>query len=85
MDYQVLFNIAFTALGALGGILLTRIYSALDRMDEDLRKMPMNYVQKDDFKSAISDIKNDIRNGFTQINSSLNIISERLNDKMDKV
>jgi hypothetical protein len=84
VDYQVLFNLAVGAAGLFGGYVLSRIYHSLDRLDEDVRKIPINYVQKDDFKSAVADIKNDIRTGFSQVDRTLNSIFDRLNEKADK-
>ena len=84
MDYQVLFNIAFGAAGVLGGWVLNRIYSAIDKLDADVRAMPHTYVAKDDFKTAVVDIKNDIRSGFAQVDRTLASIFDRLNEKADK-
>ena len=84
MDYQVLFNLAVGAAGVFGGYVLSRIYHSLDRLDEDVRKIPLNYVQKDDFKTAVADIKTDIRSGFQQIDKTLASIFDRLNEKADK-
>ena len=84
MDYQVLFNVAIGATGLFGGYVLSRIYNAIDKLDADVRAMPHTYVQKDDFKSAILDIKTDIRVGFQQVDKTLHTIFDRLNDKADK-
>ncbi|MEN9905778.1 MAG: hypothetical protein RLZZ555_2343 [Pseudomonadota bacterium] len=84
MDYQVLFNLAVGTAGVFGGYVLNRIYTSLDKIDEDVRKIPLNYVQKDDFKTAVADIKNDIRAGFQQVDRSLNTLFERINEKADK-
>ena len=84
MDYQVLFNLAIGAAGLFGGYVLTRIYNAIDKLDDDVRKIPLSYVQKDDFKTAVADIKNDIRSGFQQVDRTLNTLFERINEKADK-
>lgn len=84
MDYQVLFNLAIGAAGLFGGYVLTRIYNAIDKLDDDVRKIPLNYVQKDDFKTAMSELKTDLRSGFQQIDKTLNVLFERLNEKADK-
>lgn len=84
MDYQVLFNLAIGAAGLFGGYVLTRIYNAIDKLDDDVRKIPLNYVQKDDFKTAVADIKTDIRTGFQQVDKTLNTLFDRLNEKVDK-
>lgn len=84
MDYQVLFNLAVGAAGVFGGWILSRIYNSIDKLDADVRKIPLNYVQKDDFKTAVADIKNDIRAGFQKVDYSLNALFERINEKADK-
>ena len=84
VDYQVLFNLAVGAVSVTGGWVLSRVYHSLDRLDEDVRKIPMNYVQKDDFKTAVADIKNDIRTGFAQVDRTLNSLFDRVNEKADK-
>ena len=84
MDYQVLFNIVFAVAGVLGGWVLSRIYNSIDRLDTDVRAMPHTYVAKDDFKTAIADIKTDIRSGFAQIDRTLNTLFDRVNEKADK-
>ena len=84
MDYQVLFNLAVGTAGIFGGYVLSRIYNAIDKLDDDVRKIPLSYVQKDDFKTAVADIKTDIRSGFQQIDKTLASIFDRLNEKADK-
>ena len=84
MDYQVLFNIAIGAAGVFGGWVLNRIYVSIDKLDNDVRAMPHTYVAKDDFKSAVADIKSDIRSGFAQVDKTLNTLFDRINEKADK-
>ena len=57
MDYQVLFNIAVAVAGFFGGWTLTRIYQAMDRLDQDVRQMPTHYVARDDYRNDIRDIR----------------------------
>ena len=70
MDYQVLFNIAVAIAGFFGGWTLNRIYIAIDRLDGDVRNMPMNYVSRDDYKADIRDL--------------LGKIFDKLDNKADK-
>lgn len=84
MEYQVLFNIAIGVAGIFGGWVLNRIYSAIDKLDADVRAMPHTYVAKDDFKTATAELKTDIRMGFQQIDRTLASIFDRLNEKADK-
>jgi len=73
MDYQVLFNIAVAIAGFFGGWTLNRIYIAIDRLDSDVRSMPMNYVNRDDYKADIRDIR-----------EMLGKIFDKLDNKADK-
>jgi hypothetical protein len=73
MDYQVLFNIAVAVAGFFGGWTLNRIYQAIDRLDQDVRHMPSNYVSRDDYRADMADIK-----------SMLGRIFDRLDNKADK-
>jgi hypothetical protein len=84
VDYQVLFNIAYVIAGVFGGYVLNRIYAALDRIDADVRKFPISYVQKDDFNIAMREVKTDIRDGFTQVDRMLTGISDRISQIANK-
>lgn len=73
MDYQVLFNIAVAIAGFFGGWTLNRIYIAIDRLDGDVRSMPHGYVNRDDYKTDIRDIR-----------EMLGKIFDKLDNKADK-
>ena len=57
MDLQISFNVAMAIAGFLGGWVLNNISRKIDRLDEDVRDMPSNYVLKQDYKDDISEIK----------------------------
>ncbi len=57
MDLQILFNIAVAIAGFFGGWILNNISRTMNKLDDDVRAMPLNYVTKDDYKSDISEIK----------------------------
>ena len=84
MDFQVLFNVAVCVAGFFGGWTLNRIYSAIDRLDSDVRNMPMTYVSKDDFKDVIKDLKEDMNNGFDKIDANIGTLFKKLDRKEDK-
>lgn len=73
MDYQVLFNIAVTVAAFFGGWVLNRIYTAIDRLDDDVRDLPRVYVSKDDYREDLREIKD-----------LLGAIFKRLENKADK-
>jgi len=73
MDYQFLFNTAVAIAGFFGGWTLNRIYQAIDRLDNDVRSMPTNYVGRDNYRTDMQDIK-----------AMLSKIFDKLDDKADK-
>lgn len=73
MDYQTLFNLAITVAAFFGGWTLNRIYTAIDRLDKDVRDMPHVYVAKDDYREDLREIK-----------ELLGAIFKRLENKADK-
>jgi predicted RNA-binding protein with EMAP domain len=73
VDYQTLFNMAITAVAFFGGWTLNRIYTAIDRLDNDVRNLPHEYVSKDDYRSELKEIK-----------EQLNKIIDKLDGKADK-
>jgi hypothetical protein len=73
VDYQVLFNLAVTVAAFFGGWILSRIYTAIDRLDDEARNMPKIYVSKDDYREDLREIK-----------ELLGAIFKRLDNKADK-
>lgn len=73
VDYQTLFNLAFFAVSFLGGYLFNNVGKALDRLDQDVRQMPVNYVAKVDYQRDIDDLK-----------SMTRAIYDKLDGKADK-
>jgi cell fate (sporulation/competence/biofilm development) regulator YmcA (YheA/YmcA/DUF963 family) len=71
MDMQILFNIAVAVAAFLGGWVLNRIYSAIDRLDNDVRDMPKNYVSKDDYRSDIKDVKDMLAKIFDKLDTKV--------------
>ena len=84
MDYQVLFNIAFAAAGFFGGWVLNNLSKSIERLDNDVRAMPHTYVSKDDWKDAMREMKEEMRVGFGKIESNLNAVFKKLDNKEDK-
>jgi hypothetical protein len=73
MDSQMFFNIAIGLASFFGGWVLNNITKAIDRLDNDVRKMPMIYISKDEYHRDIDDIK-----------TMLGKIFDKLDNKMDK-
>ena len=73
MDYQVLFNGAVMLASFFGGWTLNTITKSLERLDKDVRAMPMNYVGRVDYREDIRELK-----------EIMNKVFERLDNKVDK-
>lgn len=84
MDYQVLFNIAFSIAGFFGGWVLNNISKALDRLDNDVRSLPHTYVSRADWKDAMREMKDEMRLGFDRIEVNINSVFKKLDHKEDK-
>lgn len=73
MDNQLLFNAAVSIAGFLGGWVLNNIYKTMDRLDKDVRQMPLMYVTQTSYRADIDEIK-----------SMLTRIHDKLDTKVDK-
>lgn len=73
MDTQVLFNIAVSLAGFLGGWVLNNIYRSIERLDTGVRAMPHTYVAREDYRADMRDVKD-----------MLGKIFDRLDGKVDK-
>ena len=73
MDSQILFNVAVALTGFLGGWVLNNVSKSIDRLDVDVRAMPHMYVNREDYREDMRDIKD-----------MLTKIFDRLEAKQDK-
>lgn len=71
MDYQVLFNIAIGAAAFFGGWMVNRLTQTIDRLDQDIRQMPIYYVSKDDYRADMSEIKESLKDIFDLLRSKV--------------
>ena len=69
MDTQYLFNIAVSIAGFLGGWVLNNIYQTLRSLDNDMRRIPLDYVTKDDYRRDIDEIKEICRQIFNKLDN----------------
>jgi hypothetical protein len=85
---QTLFNWVVGVCGFLGGWVLKVIWDAIKELKTDIRQierdLPEVYVRKDDFKEAVRDIKQDMKEGFNKIDNTLGLIFKKLEHKEDK-
>lgn len=57
MEPQWLINLAFGAAGAFGMWILNRLSTSVEKIEDNIRDMPIRYVTKDDYRQDISEIK----------------------------
>ncbi len=73
MEAQVLFNVIVGVAGLFGGWILNNISRSIDKLDTDVRSMPLTYVTQNTYQRDIDEIKGMLR-----------LIFDRLDDKADK-
>lgn len=73
MEPQFLINILFAAAGAAFGWILNTISRSIVRIEDRISEMPMMYVNREDYREDIHDIK-----------GMLSKIFDRLENKADK-
>lgn len=73
MEPQFLINILFATAGAAFGWILNSISRSIVRIEDRISEMPMIYVNRDDYRVDIQDIK-----------GMLGKIFDRLDDKVSK-
>lgn len=73
MEPQFLINILFAIAGAAFGWILNSISRSIVRIEDRISEMPMIYVNRDDYRVDIQDIK-----------GMLGKIFDRLDDKVSK-
>lgn len=92
---QSFINWVFTGFGAAIGWILKVVWDAVKELRTDLRAierdLPENYVRRDDFKEAVSEIKSEMREmrqdmkvSFKHVDETLNVIFEKINKKEDR-
>lgn len=73
MEPQFLINILFAAAGAAFGWILNSISRSIVRIEDRMSEIPMIYVNRDDYRADIHDIK-----------GMLGKIFDRLDQKADR-
>lgn len=73
MDGQTFINVIIGIAGLFGGWILNNISRSIERLDKDVRAMPLTYVTRVDYRADIDEIK-----------SMLVRITDKLDNKEDK-
>jgi hypothetical protein len=57
METQLIFNIIVGLAAFFGGWVLNNITKAIERLDSDVRNMPLTYVTRNDYHRDIDELK----------------------------
>ena len=73
MDVQTVINATAAIAGFLAVFVITNLHRQVSMFDAELRRMPLQYVIRDDYRNDIADIR-----------AMLKHISDKLDAKADK-
>lgn len=57
MEPQWLINLGFGTAGAFGMWILNRLSTSVEKIEDNIKDMPIRYVTKDDYRQDITEIK----------------------------
>lgn len=88
MDTQTLINAVLAVVAGGLGWFAREMWSAVKELKNDLaalrEQLPKEYVAKSDFREALSEVRESVREGFKEVQSTLGRIFDRLDNKVDK-
>ena len=64
---QTAYNVIIGLAAFMGGWIMNRITASLDRLDNDVRNIPLNYVTKEDYRRDIDEIKDICKQIFNKL------------------
>lgn len=69
MDTQAIFNAVIGIAAFFGGWVLNSITKAIERLDQDVRAMPRDYVSKEDYHRDIDELKDICQQIFNKLDN----------------
>jgi hypothetical protein len=69
MDNQQLFNLVVSVAGFLAVYTLNGLTRKIQRMEDELKTLPHDYVQKDDYRSDMREIKEMLKQIFDKLDA----------------
>lgn len=88
MDSQSVFDWIIGVGGAIVGWMLKILWEAIKDVRGDIRtldkQMHDDFVRRDDFKESVREIKDDMRAGFSKVDTTLGLIFKKLEQKENR-
>lgn len=85
MDSQAIFDWMVGVGGAIFGWTLKIIWEAIRDMRVELKdldkQMHEDFVRRDDFKESVRELKDDMRLGFSKVDTTLGLIFKKLDQR----
>jgi cell fate (sporulation/competence/biofilm development) regulator YmcA (YheA/YmcA/DUF963 family) len=69
MDNQQLFNLVVSIAGFLAVFVFYQVMQRIQRLEDELKTLPRDYVTKDDYRSDIKEIKEILRQIFDKLDA----------------
>ena len=67
MDNQQLFNLVVSVAGFLAVYTLNNLTRKIQRLEDELKTLPHDYVQKDDYRADMRDVKELLKQIFDKL------------------
>jgi cell fate (sporulation/competence/biofilm development) regulator YmcA (YheA/YmcA/DUF963 family) len=67
MDNQQLFNLVVSVAGFLAVYTLNNLTRKIQRLEDELKTLPHDYVQKDDYRADMRDVKDLLKQIFDKL------------------
>lgn len=88
MEWQTIINSALGLIIGIVGWFARELWDAIKELRKDIKSieqgLPEHYVRKDDFKDAMKEIKEDMKDGFDKIENMIGLVFKKLESKQDK-
>jgi len=88
MEPQTLINIGFACAGVFGGWWMKIIWDSIQGLKADLKgldtKMHEDFVRRDDFKEAVTGLREDMNEGFKETKDMIGLLFKKIEGKADK-
>lgn len=69
MDNQQLFNLVVSIAAFLAVFVFNWITRKIQRLEDEMKQLPHDYVQKDDYRSDIKEVKDILRQIFDKLDN----------------